>query len=161
MDTRILDVSIAHGCKFFAQICAVLVFDIFNNGIPAFFKSKWEYFWLVQRSWDAPSFVVDLVAVSRSVNYVESKSNAVLDNDCKAYVSIKLPLKDSKKEVPKHKKRGHQKQVPQQSTHSHSHCSGRNKTYHATQPVFQWFSLLLLPTRVGLWSQSGAKQKWC
>jgi len=35
MDTRILDVSVTHGRKFFAQICAVLVFNIFNNGIPA------------------------------------------------------------------------------------------------------------------------------
>ena len=35
MDTRILDVSVAHGRKLFAQICAVLVFDVFNNGIPA------------------------------------------------------------------------------------------------------------------------------
>ena len=35
MDTRILDVSVTHGCEFFAQICAVLIFDIFDNGIPA------------------------------------------------------------------------------------------------------------------------------
>ena len=35
MDTRILDVSVTHGRKFFAQICAMLVFDIFNDGIPA------------------------------------------------------------------------------------------------------------------------------
>ena len=35
MDTRILDVMIMHGCKFFAKICAVFFFDTFDNGILA------------------------------------------------------------------------------------------------------------------------------
>lgn len=35
MDTGILNVSVPHSRKFFAKICAVLVLDIFNNGIPA------------------------------------------------------------------------------------------------------------------------------
>ena len=92
MDTRILDVSVAHGRKLFTQICAVLVFNVFNNGIPA--KSAYiqlRTISLIQGTLDAPSFVVDLVAVTRSVDYIESKSNAILDDDCKAYVSIKLP----------------------------------------------------------------------
>jgi hypothetical protein len=35
VDTCVLDVAVTHGSEFFAEISAVLVLDIFNDGIPA------------------------------------------------------------------------------------------------------------------------------
>jgi len=82
MDTRILDVSVSHGCELFAQICAVLVFDVFDNGIPAVsVYSQLRKFLIMRGNWHIPSLIVKLVSVTRSVNDVESKSNTIFDDD--------------------------------------------------------------------------------
>ena len=35
VDACVLDVAVTHGSEFFAEISAVLVLDILNDGIPA------------------------------------------------------------------------------------------------------------------------------
>ena len=35
VDTRVLDVPVTHRGELFTQVGAVLVFDVFNNGVPA------------------------------------------------------------------------------------------------------------------------------
>jgi len=62
VDARVLDVSVTHSRQFLAQVRAVLVFDVFNDSIPA-------------------SLVVDLVSVTWSINDIEPKLDTVLNND--------------------------------------------------------------------------------
>ena len=82
MDTRILDVSVTHGRKFFAQICAMLVFDIFNDGIPAVSVcTQLRKKLITKEIWHVPSLVVDLVAVTGSVDDIQSKPNTILNDD--------------------------------------------------------------------------------
>ena len=35
MNASVLDVPVTHCCEFLAQVSAVLVFDVFDDGIPA------------------------------------------------------------------------------------------------------------------------------
>jgi hypothetical protein len=35
VNTSVLDVSVTHGGQFLTQVCAMLVFDIFDDGVPA------------------------------------------------------------------------------------------------------------------------------
>lgn len=62
MDTSVDNVSISHRSEFFTKVCGVLVFDVFDDGIPTV-------------------FVVDLVAVTGGVDDVESQFDAVFDDD--------------------------------------------------------------------------------
>lgn len=88
MDTCILDISVAHGRQFFAQICTVLVFDVLNYGIPTVYPIEKRL--IIKGNRDLPSLVVDLVAITRGINNVESKSDAILNDDYIKYMSVNI-----------------------------------------------------------------------
>ena len=82
VDTRVLDVPITHRGELFAQVGTMLVFDVFNNGVPAMKKKGSEYICeLCKQPLRVPVFVVDLVAVPRRVNNVQSEFHTVLNDD--------------------------------------------------------------------------------
>lgn len=62
MDAGVLEVTLALGGELFPEVCAVLVLDVFDNGIPA-------------------ALVVDQVTVARGVDNVETQPDAILLND--------------------------------------------------------------------------------
>lgn len=62
MDARVLEVALALGGQLLAEVGAVLVLDVLDNGVPA-------------------ALVVDEVAVAGGVNNVEAETDAVLLDD--------------------------------------------------------------------------------
>lgn len=79
VNARVLNVSIAHGGKLFAEVRAVLVLDVLDNRVPAANPS-----WLRvtrKREMYLPSLIVDLVAVPGGINNVEFELDAILRND--------------------------------------------------------------------------------
>lgn len=62
MNAGVLKVALTLSSEFLAQIGAVLVFDILDNGVPA-------------------SFIVDQVAISRSIDDIQAQTHAVFFND--------------------------------------------------------------------------------
>ena len=62
MDARILDIALALRRQLLAEVGAVLVFDVLDDGVPA-------------------AVVVDEVAVARGVDDVEAEAHAVLLDD--------------------------------------------------------------------------------
>lgn len=62
VDARVDDVAVAHGGKLLAEVGGVLVFDVFDYGVPA-------------------TLVVHLVGVARGVDDVQAELDAVLDDD--------------------------------------------------------------------------------
>ena len=62
VDAGILEVALALGSELFPEVCAVLVLDVLNNGIPA-------------------ALVVDQVTVAWSVDNVETQPDAILLDD--------------------------------------------------------------------------------
>lgn len=62
VDAGVLNVSLALGGEFLVQVCAILVFDILDDGVPA-------------------AVVVHKIAVSRGVDNVEPETDAILLDD--------------------------------------------------------------------------------
>jgi len=62
VDAGVLEVTLALGSELFPEVCAVLVLDVLDNGIPA-------------------ALVVDQVTVARGVDNVETQPDAILLND--------------------------------------------------------------------------------
>jgi hypothetical protein len=92
VNARVLNVSVTHGSQLFAKVSRVLVFDVFDDRIPAAFEQKIVRENLFQRQGtvgDAPIFVVDLISISRCVDDVQPQLHAIFDND----------YKDTKKKV--------------------------------------------------------------
>lgn len=64
VNTGILDVSLALSRELLSQIRRVLIFDIFDNRVPA---SRISIF-LAELNWKSlPSIIVDLVTVARGI----------------------------------------------------------------------------------------------
>lgn len=80
VNTGILDVAVTLSGKLLAEVCGVLILDIFHDGVPASSTLARETMLRVGGCL-IPSVVVDLVTVSRSVNNVETQTHAVLLND--------------------------------------------------------------------------------
>lgn len=85
MHASILNVSLSLSCQFLAQIRGMLIFDIFDDGIPAR-RNKLRS----QEHPDnhLPSLIVDLVTIARCVHNVQAQSNPVLFNDCSCSVHV-------------------------------------------------------------------------
>ena len=82
VDTRVLDVPVTHRGELFTQVGAVLVFDVFNNGVPATSQNGSKHVCeLCEYPLCVPVFVVDLVAVPRRVNNVQPELHTVLNNN--------------------------------------------------------------------------------
>jgi hypothetical protein len=85
VNTRVLNVSVPHRGKLFAQVRRVLVLDVFDYGIPAE-KKKGPHFVnsgrasLGKRKRNGPSLVVDLIAIPGRIDDVQSQPNAILNN---------------------------------------------------------------------------------
>jgi len=62
VDAGVLDVTVAHHGELFAEVSAVLVFDVFDDRVPAV-------------------LVVDLVAIHGRVDDIHSQLDAVFDDD--------------------------------------------------------------------------------
>lgn len=62
VNAGVLDIALSLSSELLAEICGVLVLDVLDNWVPA-------------------SVVVDLIAVTWSVDNVQAKTNAVLLND--------------------------------------------------------------------------------
>ena len=62
MDAGVLEVALALSGELFPEVCAVLVLNVLDNGIPA-------------------ALIVDQVTVARSVDNVETQPDAIFLND--------------------------------------------------------------------------------
>jgi hypothetical protein len=78
VDARVLDVTVAHGGELFAEVRAVLVLDVLDNGVPA---ASSQSLGERDRIMYSPSFVVDLVSVPRSINNVKLQPNAIFGDN--------------------------------------------------------------------------------
>ena len=79
MDTGILNVSFSLRCELLAQVCGVLVLDVFHNRVPA---SPCQLLPASEDSSFSPSVIVDLVAVARGIDNIQSQANTVLFDHC-------------------------------------------------------------------------------
>ena len=94
VDASILDEAITHSSQFLAEEGRVLVLDVLNDRLPATTSENQsimlisiivkcqEYLLqaLVQCNWCSPILVVDLVAVSGSIDNVKSQLDAILND---------------------------------------------------------------------------------
>ena len=64
----ILDISFAVGRKLLSKVCRVLVFDVFDDGIPATYD---QYRTASHSKKNLPSIIVDLIPIPRSINNIE------------------------------------------------------------------------------------------
>ena len=92
VDTSVLDVAVAHGSEFLAEVRAVLVLDVLDDRVPAavisctrqrgvcggYGKASGTH----GRRGYVPVFVIDLVAVAGRVDDVQPEADTVLNNDC-------------------------------------------------------------------------------
>jgi hypothetical protein len=78
VDTRVLDVPVAHSRQLLAQIRAVLVLDVLDDGIPATtnLHNKSHH-----KTCHLPVFVVHLVTVTRSVDNVQAKLDTIFNDN--------------------------------------------------------------------------------
>ena len=69
VDTRVLDVAVADCGKLLAEVRAVLVLDVLDNGVPA-------------------AVVVDEVAIAGCIDNVQAQTHAVLFDDVRDGVDL-------------------------------------------------------------------------
>ena len=79
VDTRILNVPVTHSRQFLAQIRAVLVLDVFHDGVPATTHHENTSH---HKICHPPVFIVDLVTVPRRVDNVQAKLDTVFSDHC-------------------------------------------------------------------------------
>lgn len=76
VDTGVLDVSLALGGKFFAQVCRVLILDILDDRVPAERSSEGssqDY----NDNLFIPSIIIYLITIPRSIDNIEPQTDAV------------------------------------------------------------------------------------
>jgi hypothetical protein len=78
VDPSILDVPLTLGRKLFSQVGGVLIFDVFDDRVPAVRISE-------LLTWEAPiyspSIIVDLISIPWGVNNVQPQAHTILFND--------------------------------------------------------------------------------
>lgn len=74
VDAGILNVAVTHSSELFAKVCAVLILYVFDNRVPANVQEKRPIreFIMKKNLADIPIFIIDLVAIARSVDDVKS-----------------------------------------------------------------------------------------
>jgi len=83
VDTGILDITVTLGSEFLAEICRMLILDVFHNRVPTecvissirtSYRSKGSI-------GEIPSVIVDLITVARSVYDVQPETDPVFLNN--------------------------------------------------------------------------------
>lgn len=82
MDPGVLDVAVTHSSKLLAKVCAVLVLNVLNDRIPA---SDGNAILIarncVECEENSPVLVVDLVAIARCVDDVQTQADTIFGDD--------------------------------------------------------------------------------
>lgn len=83
VNTSILDITLTLSCELFAEVGGVLIFDVFDNWVPAVSRNRLESVckFSIERVHAIPSVIVHLVAISGGVDNVQPQTDSVFLDD--------------------------------------------------------------------------------